>query len=176
MRSDRETFAPSPLLLPFPSLASVYLPIPKCHASRGINSDRPSITVNHSIMLHSDKFHLISPRAQNVSARCSTSPIRSGVSKPLTTFSCNVGWFERYRRAARRRKKLTRPRRPQTCASCTTVTIVARGKRCGGGMWAGHGACILCVYTKSRPTQKKNRNIPRVRAIVKENRIQYVPL
>lgn len=91
MRPERGTFAPSSFLLPFPSLYSVYLPIPKCQATRGTNSDKPSMTVNQSMKLHSDKFHLISPRAQKVSARWSTSPIRSGVSKALTTFSCSAG-------------------------------------------------------------------------------------
>lgn len=91
MRPERGMFAPSPFPFPLPSLDSVYRPIPECQAIRGISNDNPRSTVNQSITLHSDKFHRISPSAHNVSARWSTSPIRSGVSRAPTTFSCSAG-------------------------------------------------------------------------------------
>lgn len=137
----REVYAPregnicaysSPFPFPLPSLDSIYLPIPICQVMRGMSNDTPISTVAQITTVHSETFHRTSPRAHRVTTMWSTSPIRSGVSKAETIFSCSMSWPDRYRRTARRRKKLTRPRRPQTCASCTTVTFVARGNRCGG--------------------------------------------
>jgi hypothetical protein len=52
---------------------------------------------------------------------------------------------------------LISPRRPQTWASCTTVTLVARGNRCGGNMCEGHGACILWVYREPYPKKRNDK-------------------
>ena len=60
-----------------------------------------------------------------------------------------------------------RPRRPQTCASCTTVTIVVRGNchGCGGGMY---GEATEPAYCGSNTRPCKKRIIPRVETSLRE--------